>query len=238
MSKKIGVILIVMLVFTVSACTRSASSAPVGTATPKANFPTPLATTGINIVEMAGTQTAVANAGALPMPTAVGASGVPLLPTFTPLAGVDLTPAGSVPENTPLPSPTSDMLETPVPLPTADNSSPVSAPNTYTLHDGEFPYCLARRFNVNPQELLSLNNLSATQTYFAPGTTISIPQTGNTFPGGRALLDHPAQYTVQSGDTIYKIACDFGDVDPLAIANDNGLSGSETLTAGTVLQIP
>ena len=68
-------------------------------------------------------------------------------------------------------------------------------------------------------------------------STLSIPTSGNVFPGPRALLAHPTQYTVRNGDTIYSVACDFGDVDPLRIASANGLSGSD-LSAGATIQIP
>jgi LysM repeat protein len=45
------------------------------------------------------------------------------------------------------------------------------------------------------------------------GTTLKIPQTG-TWQGERALKSHPTNYTVVSGDTLYTIACGFGDADP------------------------
>ena len=231
MSKRYGLILFVLLALTLSACTRSASTVAGETSTPKVNFPKPLATTaGMSVIEIAGTQTAVATAG-LPMPTAQGTAGVgTAVAAFTPVAG-----------STALPSPTPNavvptaVLSTPLPQVT---SAPVSNPGTYALHDGEFPYCLARRFNVNPQELMSLNNLSPNQSYYTPGTTISIPNSGNVFPGPRSLLAHPTQYTVRAGDTIYSVACAFGDVDPLRIASANSLSGSYDLTAGATIQIP
>ena len=243
MSKKYVRILFVVLALTLSACTRAASSAPVATPTPKANFPKPVATSGMNAIEIAGTQTAVATAG-LPMPTSVGsAAGTPNTPvsgavaTFTPLAGVNLTPAGGP---TALPSPTGGIVPTAIvstPLPQV-TSGPINKPGTYTLHEGEFPYCLARRYNVDPEALLKLNGLSSGQSYYAPGTSISIPQSGGTFPGTRALKPHPAQYVVTSGDTIYSIACEFGDVDPMGIVSANGLSGSYNLTTGTTIQVP
>lgn len=258
MTKRNLLIIFVIFTFIISACTRSASSAPAATATPKANFPKPVATSGMNAIEIAGTQTAIATSG-LPMPTS--ASNV-LAVTNTPLAGVNQTPIANLPTaasagvtpfptippsgNTPLPSPTTgstiptailstQAVNTPVVYATA---APVVKPATYVLHQGEYPYCLARRFNVNPEELLSLNGLSSSQSEYTPGTTISIPSSGASWPGTRSLKNHPVQYTVQTGDTIYSIACEFGDVDPMGIASVNGLSGDYSLTTGTAIQIP
>lgn len=134
--------------------------------------------------------------------------------------------------NTPLPTATLD----PALIPTA---TPTPMPTTYTLQVGEFPYCIARRFNVDPTELLSLNHLSATAgAIYKAGMTLSIPQSGKPFPPPRALNTHPASFTVPSAQwTIYKVACYFGDVDPQIIMQMNGLT-SPTLTAGQVLQIP
>jgi LysM repeat protein len=110
-------------------------------------------------------------------------------------------------------------------------------PSSYTLQTGEFPYCIARRFNVNPFELLSINGLS-TSSLVRGGTTLRIPKTGNHFPGERALMAHPTTYTVKSGQNIYEIACAFGDVSPDMIALANGLKEPYTLTAGQNLFIP
>ncbi len=110
-------------------------------------------------------------------------------------------------------------------------------PATYTLHEGEFPYCLARRFNVDPGELLALNGLAPGEATY-PGQVLRIPQTGSPFPAQRALRSHPATYTVQSGDTIYSVACLFGDVDPMGIVAANQLAEPYTLTPGAVINIP
>jgi LysM repeat protein len=110
-------------------------------------------------------------------------------------------------------------------------------PATYTLKSGEFPYCIARRFNVNPVELLNLSGLGQNSRP-AAGTTLTIPQTGNPFPGDRTLRAHPTTYTIQSGDSIYEIACLFGDVSPEAIAYANSLAAPYDLSAGQTLQIP
>jgi LysM repeat protein len=107
---------------------------------------------------------------------------------------------------------------------------------TYTLQQGEFPFCIARRFNVNQSELLVLNNL-AVDSLVGPGTELKIPQTGNPFDGTRALQEHPTIYTVQEGDTLNSIACSFGDVSPELIARQNNLSSNE-VKAGAELVIP
>ena len=161
------------------------------------------------------------------------------------MGAVNLTPAAGQPttsssDSTSLPSPTvaavvTAVVNTPLPAVTA---GPIVKPAAYTLHEGEFPYCLARRYNVNPDELLTLNGISSTQSYYTPGTKITIPQSGGTFPGQRSLKTHPTQYTVLAGDTIYSVACSFGDVDPLGIVSANGLSGTYSLTAGSAIQIP
>jgi LysM repeat protein len=110
-------------------------------------------------------------------------------------------------------------------------------PSSYTLKQGEHPYCIARRFDIDPIQLLAVNGIGS-DTVISPGLTLTIPQGTSGFPPPRALRSHPATYTVQSGDTIYGIACLYGDVDPLAIAQANGLSEPYNLSAGTVLNIP
>lgn len=64
------------------------------------------------------------------------------------------------------------------------------------MRPGEFAYCLARRFDVDPDELLQLNGLPNGNVY-DPGRTLKIPQTGS-FPGTRALRSHPTTYAVAS----------------------------------------
>ena len=111
----------------------------------------------------------------------------------------------------------------------------LTRPAEYTVKDGEFPYCIARRFDVDPEDLLSINNIGGS---VSPGAKLQIPQTGS-WPGDtRSLKDHPASITVSSGDTIYSIACEFGDVSPEAIIAANKLSEPYDLTPGQTLQIP
>ena len=137
--------------------------------------------------------------------------------------------AEEVTEPPPAPQPTS----TPIVIPTATPG----IPTTYQLKKHEFPYCIARRFDVNQNELLSINGLSSS-SIVPVGFTLKIPQTGNTFAGQRSLMQHPDSYTVVAGDTIHKVACKYGSVDPMAIAQANGLESPYTLSTGQVLQIP
>jgi LysM repeat protein len=109
-------------------------------------------------------------------------------------------------------------------------------PTSHTLAPGEFPFCIARRFNVNIAELLSLNGLTINSAT-SPGQVLQIPQTGNPFDGTRALQDHPTTYKIQSGDTLNTIACYFGDVSPEMIILQNSLSTTD-LPVGEVLIIP
>jgi LysM repeat protein len=218
MNKKYSLILFVVLALMLGACTRAASTPQAAAATPPLNLPKPAATSGMNIIETAGTQTAIATAG-LPIPTASGNG------TQAPDAAQPTNTPDPNAASTALPTPT-PVVNTPVPQPTVQTGKPAS----YTLHEGEFPYCIARRFNVNPDEMLALNGLpSDGQTYYA-GLTLRIPQSGGAFPGARALRAHPAPYVVQSGDTVYSIACLFGDVDPVNIPGG--------LSTGATIQIP
>jgi len=148
--------------------------------------------------------------------------------------------AGQQPQDVATATPEAVLEETPKSLPTTPAivvpTATPGLPTTYTVQEGEFPFCLARRFNINPNDLLSANNISG---YVAPGTTINIPS-NSTWPTDieRALLPHPTTYNVLAGDTIYKIACQFGDVDPNAIIFANNLVEPYTLTAGQVINIP
>jgi len=223
------------LIFTLSlaamlllvSCQRAASQAPLTSlATPTGTIASAAEqTAGMGQVQMIGTtqmiqtMTAMSQAiipgGSLPTTTLIGT-----LNTFTlvPPTGVATTPAPGI---TPV-----------VIVPTATPGRPA----TYTLMPGEFPYCIARRFNVDPDNLLALNGLNEGQI-LQPGLVLRIPQTGS-FPGTRALHSHPTTYTVAVDDTIYSVACYFGDLDPTSIAAANGLSLSSTLTTGRVLNIP
>jgi LysM repeat protein len=119
-------------------------------------------------------------------------------------------------------------------VPTAISGRPAS----YTLQKGEFPYCIARRFDVDPSELLALNRLARGDIYY-PNLTLKIPQSGDPFPPPRQLNNRPDTYTVADPSmTLYGVACYYGDIDPATIAQANNLPLTAVLSVGQRLAIP
>ena len=209
---------VILVALTLVACERSASTPPPDGG--EAAFPT-LETTQSPIDELNqfSTQTAIAESsggeggdtGGESQPEVEQPTAEPVEPTQAP---------EEKPEATPVPE------------------KEYSVPKNYTLQKGEFPYCLARRFDISPGALLSANGLNNSSVTY-PGQTLKIPQDAKSFDAGkRALKSHPTDYTVQAGDTVYSIACLFGDVDPRAIEDHNGLEGAYTIKVGQVLKIP
>jgi LysM repeat protein len=206
-----SILLFILLSLALAACTRSASKAPAEVVPTKAaeeQIPFPVNTLAPNDAQ----------------------------PT---LEGISPTLAPDGPTEAPLPPESTVQVFQPVEAPTQPVivvSTPV-VPASYVLQQGEFPYCLARRFNIDPGTLLSTNGLN-TNSAVSPGTSLTIP-TGTTWSGAaRERMPHPATYTVKSGDTIYSIACAYGDVFPESIAEANALQAPYALTVGQVLQIP
>lgn len=222
-SRIFTLLLLVALALLLAACKLPASTPPpaAGGATPTtSNQPVPVTEDAMQMLEIIATQTAIAaEAGGGGEPT-------PVPPTEPPAEEPQPTEDAPAAETTP---------EAPVVL---QPTPVISVPASYTLQKGEFPFCIARRFNVNQNELLALNGLSASQSYYNPGTVLKIPQTGKTFDGKRALRAHPTTYTVKAGESVYDIACYFGDVAPEAILAANGLGSAADVKAGQTLQIP
>lgn len=201
--------ILVLVALLMGACTRSASQAPT-TGDSGTNAQSELEA----ILNAAATQTAEAAALG---PEAGGGA----LETAEPSA---------TPE-------TIGELATATPTPQPVQAVELAVPAEYTLQKGEFPYCIARRFNINAATLLSANGLGI-NGLFQPGLKLTIPQNAGTFDGNRSLRAHPTTYTVASGDTFYSIACQFGDVWPEEIAAANNTTVNATLNAGESIQIP
>jgi hypothetical protein len=235
-----------------TACQQSYSQAPAATPTllPAALFVSPLPT-GLDPMQMVadfGTQTAVAMTA-----EANATSGTPIAPTTaetlvpTVPTGSFITPLTGSITDTPVPGATTPSPVTVVPQSVTPITSTAFVPTvaaglpaTYTLQAGEWPFCIARRLNVNPDELKADNGLIDSQVV-QPGLVLNVPQTGNPFPGARAWHPpHPDTYTVTGNNdtTIYGVACYYGDIYPETIAQANNLALSTTLTVGQQLTIP
>lgn len=227
--KKFIIILtnVVLLSMLLASCNMPASTSPQETKGSNATAPFPVVTSAQLVHDIvSGTQTAMALSGQA-QPTSQPTS----QPQF-PVVGSTTPMTGSTPVSTTISQATT--VSTHLAYPT---STP-GKPTTYTVQKGEHCYCIARRFNINPQDLINAN--AACSGTLDPGTVLNIPQSG-AWPSDspRALKSHPANYTVGSGETIYSIACTvFGDADPNLIIAANGLTSPYTLTFGKVIYIP
>jgi hypothetical protein len=224
------VIAIILLGLCLVACNRTISTVKRSSATPVS--PT--------LDELSMTRTAIAGPiiatltaaelkpTSVPQKTAVVPTGVEPTKPATPLATVKVVTV--VPVTPPVKvtiAPQKPVLSKPA----------VILPEVYFLHRGEFPFCLARRFNIDPGQLMWVNGFCYGQVFYS-GQGVIIPDNPLPFPGRRALRLHPAAYRVRPGDTIYKIACFFGDVDPIYLAQFNGLTPPYRLQYGQILNIP
>ncbi len=230
-----------------SSCDISLSKAPNTTPTPIPTgifvSPFPSAENPMDMIQQFAQQTAAAQ-------TAQALGGTPGTPAVivTAATGTVLTPQTGVTvvATTPTPATPTNSGATSAVVPTFTPGGPTTTPgprpSEYTLRKGEWPYCIARRFNVNPDELLSLSGLTTAQSNaLIVGQKLIIPQTNNPFPADRSWHDHPAGtvYTVPSADqTVYGVACYYGDIEPSVIASANSISVDAALTTGQKLNIP
>jgi LysM repeat protein len=234
-------VIILISVMAISACTQSYSQAPAATPTliPPDLFvsPFPSVENPMAMIEefakgtaTAAGLTAAAGGGTTGTP---GTPGVTVIVTTPVVTGTPGTPTNAnVVATTPIVVTAGGPSLTPLP--------PGVRPTTYTLQKDEFPFCIARRFNVDPAKLLSASNLTSPDIYYQ-GLQLTIPQSGSwPDPSTRSLRNHPDTYTVtgNADDTVYGVACKYGDVDPAAIAQNNGISVSAALTIGQQIKIP
>lgn len=110
---------------------------------------------------------------------------------------------------------------------------------TYTIQNGESMTCLARRYNMDLTSFLSANGMESDNV--TAGTVIILPTQINMwsiYDGSRIICRHPATYTADGGETLFDVACYFGDVFPQDIAKQNGLDLYTVLSAGQQVLVP
>ena len=162
----------------------------------------------------------------------------------------EIMPFEAEPPATATPIPPTPVPPTPTPLPTATkpydpNINMYGTTNgltTYTLQEGDSLVCLGRRFDISVTQLLAQNGIESPDEK-GVGDTVIIPRSPKPWNlvdgyGRRMLVLHPAAYRIQSGDTLFSIACAYGDVLPEDLAVQNHLVLGEPLTAGTTINIP
>jgi len=220
------------MAFFLAGCTISYSNPPTGS--PKSDGTAAYSTNAGPVATMNALRTAFIQQTAQARGdsgTPTGATNTSSFSTVAVTPTVETTPGA---QDTPATVPTATQA---VKLPSAPTSTP-GVPATYKIHEGETIYCLARRFDIDPVDILAVNN-NDPDVY--PDDVISIPQAGDPFPGERALHPHTANmtFTVTADyNTIYKIGCYFGDVDPNRIIAANSLKDPFTLNSGQKIVIP
>jgi hypothetical protein len=238
--------ILMLVAITASACKQPFSQQPVVTNTPinpNSLFATPITgATQMTDVERFATETQKALTTSTPATATPAGVGITpqasATPTFTPIVNLPptFTPTATLAVSGP--SATSGPSLTPLPA--------GARPLYWTLQAQEFPFCIARRFNVNPKALLDASGLTSPDIYYA-GWRLTIPQGKDDFwptesLGPRALKPHSGGtlYTVtgEADTTVYGVACKFGDVMPSDIASLNGISVDSTLSVGQSLKIP
>ncbi len=152
----------------------------------------------------------------------------PVIPTPTELAPIDVF--GTQTALAPTATPTEAFTPTPTVTPT-----PTCTP-THTVQAGENLYRIALRYGLTYQELAAANGI-ANPNAIQVGMVLTIPGCGEvpteapTEEGGEIL------YTVQAGDTLFRIALRYGlTVEELAAYN--GITNPDAIAVGQVIRIP
>lgn len=205
---------IALTVFALSACTRSASTPPPTTGDGEESGAQSETQATMDAVRSA-ILTQTAQAG-------VGGTSTPT-PTEAPVE-TQGTPAGVT-----------------TPLATA---TPLGQEIEYTVQPGDWIFKIARDFNVDPQEIIDLNNLTNPGS-LVPGMVLKIPVAGTTEPVVQGTpstgTGTPASGTkihiVQPGEWIWQIARLYG-VDPQEIIDINNLTNPASISPGDELIIP
>ena len=99
----------------------------------------------------------------------------------------------------------------------------------YTVKQGDTLYGISKKYGISVDEIMKLNYF--TNTNLKPGQVIRIPEMY--FDMDNMTLPNYKNYTVQKGDTLYKIALS-NNISIDTLEKDNGLT-SPILSIGQIL---
>ena len=178
------------------------------------------------------TATPTATSTLVPSPTPGNVTTVP--PTVT---------ASAIPTNTP-----SSGMATSTPAPTQmTDTQAETTQTTYEVTSGDTLFSIAQQFDTSVAALLEANNLDNSAVIFV-GQTLTIPTATpaeatdapliiEVSPTPGTVGDNTSAYTVQPGDTLTRIARQFGTTAP-ALAELNGITNTNQISVGQVLRVP
>jgi LysM repeat protein len=116
----------------------------------------------------------------------------------------------------------------------------------HIVQPGETLFCVARAYGVDPWAIASYNGVVNPNVIY-PGLTLAIPNAYATLPSGptcpRQFPPSPApctctiQYTIVTGDNLYRISLLYG-VSMWSIAECNSIYNLNYIRAGDTLCIP
>lgn len=204
-----------------------------------------ISTAGLALVSSACTRSL-----STPPPTATGESGSFQQATMEAVLSTFLTQtaqAVSPPEGTPEPTNTPGIIlqstatqegtQPAVNVTTTSGTPTSTGPIEHVVAGGEWLLSIARLYDVDPDDIISLNGLTPPYALF-PGQILKIPVEGLITPEPDGTpLPGGTTYIVQAGDWVYSIARKFG-VEPDAIITANNLAYPYTLYVGQELTIP
>jgi membrane-bound lytic murein transglycosylase D len=130
-----------------------------------------------------------------------------------------------------------------VPAPVVTETAPPAAPTDYTVAKGDTFSSIAKKFSVTTKAIEQANpgaeptKLQIGQKLHMPAPASAVAPSSTTPPGAIEMGSSGEQtYTVKSGDTLTKIAGEFG-VTIKAIRSENNLT-TDKIIVGQKLKIP
>jgi LysM repeat protein len=153
--------------------------------------------------------------------------------------GLITTPAGGVANGSPAPrsslvlasvAPTVSAAPSVTPSPSAAPTASFVVGDTYTVQPGESLSLIGEKVGVSWSLIAAANNIAGPDYIVQAGQVLIIPVPTEATPGGDS-------YTVQSGDSITKIATQL-NIDPTDLADYNNIADWNSIQVGQVLYIP